>query len=130
VNLFFDEDTGTGLPKALKLLRLPSVEHVAYPGPSGPVRKGASDPEWIEFVGSQGYLALSQNRAILESDVERQAVVDAKAGIVFLGTGQERSWLVMRLLLNQWTWLVETYENVERPFAFHLSPRRRPTRLL
>ncbi len=130
MNLFFDEDTGTGLPKAVKLLRLPSVEHVAYPGPAGPLPKGTSDPDWIEFAGSHGYLALSQNRKILESDAERQAVIDAQAGIVFVGTGQERSWLVMRLLLNQWLWLLETHELVERPFAFHLLPRRRPVRLL
>lgn len=130
MNLFFDEDTGTGIPRAVRLLRLPSVDHVVYPGSAGPLPKGTSDPDWIAFVGSNDYLAFSQNRLILASDVEREAAIKARAGIIFVGTGQERSWLVMKLLLNQWSWVLDVHQQIARPFASHLSTAGRKERLL
>jgi len=120
VKIFFDEDNGTGIPKALLLLRIPGTD-VLYPGQSGRLRKGTSDPDWLRYVGAHRFLAFSQNRAILQNDAELQTLVAEKVGAVFLTTGQERSYRVMRLLLNGWEWLEEIDATQPRPFAYELT---------
>lgn len=119
---FFDEDNGTGIPRALVLLRMPDTE-VHFPSDKFQqvVRKGTPDAAWIPIAGFNGWLVVSQNKHMLENEAERALLVEHAVGAVFIETGRANSHLVMRLLLNKWEWLRLVDSTIERPFAFVLS---------
>jgi len=98
VRLFFDEDTGKGIPKALRLLGQTGIE---FPDRRGKIRERTADEDWLPFVGRGGYLLFSCNTAILETEGQRNILVRERVGAVFLTTGQARSMDVLRLILNE-----------------------------
>ncbi|HET7738320.1 MAG TPA: hypothetical protein VFK32_07085, partial [Tepidiformaceae bacterium] len=122
VNIFFDEDNGTGIPRALRLLRIPTAR-IYFPSnePGALIAKGAKDVERIPRVGREGWLVFSQNRAMLDNERELELLVQHRVGIVFLTNGNQRAHLVMRLLLNRWPWLESVDAGVNRPFAYLLT---------
>ncbi|MFN0148275.1 MAG: hypothetical protein ACKVT1_17380 [Dehalococcoidia bacterium] len=129
MRIFFDEDNGTGIPRALKLVRLPNAEiHYASNSDNQLVGKGTKDADWIPVVGARGFLLFSQNRTMLENEAERQLLIEHQVGAVFLATGRLRSFEVLRMLLNRWQWLELVDANIERPFAYIISAsgRARP----
>jgi PIN like domain len=119
VKLFFDEDNGTGIPRALQLIR-PSNDEVHYPSDKGHnlVRKGTKDRDWIPLAGRLGMLVFSQNKRMLENAEERRLLIEHRVGAVYLSNGNDRAFPVMRMLLNRWEWLVLVDSTVERPFAY------------
>ncbi len=119
MKVFFDEDNGQSLPRALLLLRAP-CEAITYPRKEGPVTRGTPDTSWLAWVGENGYLAVSQNRRILDVPDERAALERHAAGCIFLASGQWKAHEVARLLLNRWDWFRLVDVNEPRPFAYLL----------
>jgi hypothetical protein len=126
VTLFFDEDLGVSIPKALKLVGV-DVEWVSN---SRRIRKGTPDEEWIPAVGEAGYLVISCNKAIFKAQAQRQLLIDHRVRAVFLTSGEENRIDVLRVLLNKMPWLEEIDAKTERPFAFTLSINGRTKRVL
>lgn len=117
MKLFLDEDMGTGIPKALKLVKMP-CDSLVYPHASPPIRFGTSDTQWLEWVGDNGYLAISADRHILETPGEFDILVAHDVGIVFLDSGGYRSWQVLKWMINRWAWLDAIDRTETRPFAY------------
>ena len=122
MKVFLDEDNGTGIPKALRLVRAPAAQ-IVFPGndPGSVIRKGASDLEWLSWVGTNEFLAISQNTRLMDNPLERQHLVDVSAGVIFIGSGRQPSWKVLRLLLKRWEWLQQIDTHEPRPFALRLD---------
>lgn len=119
MNLFLDEDNGTGIPKALQLVK-PSGDTIYFPSNKNhqPIKRGAKDREWIPMVGELGWLVFSQNKWMINNEEERQLLVANRVGIVYLDTGTEPAFPVLRMLLNRWDWLRTLDADVSaRPFA-------------
>ena len=115
--LFCDEDIGSSVPQALKL-----VGCKVYSGTTSQYWRGQTDLQWLSAVGQKGWLVFSCNRKILEVPLERETLIKAQVGIVFLTSGQEFRRNVLFLLLKKWEWL-ETIDSTEpRPFAYYLYP--------
>lgn len=116
MNLVCDEDVGTGVPNALRL--------VGYTAKSlrGLGLGGKPDTLWLALAGKRKWLAFSSNKKILTVPVERQAIIDSKVGIIFLTTGIERTPNVLRLLLVKWNTLEILWETTEKPFVRFLTP--------
>ena len=108
--LFFDEDLGTSVPRALHLVGI-STEWVSS---SSRVRKGTPDEIWIPQVGELGFLVLSCNTAILKAQAQHELLIKHNVGAVFLTSGQERKADVLRLVLNKLHWLREIDGQVQR----------------
>lgn len=121
MKLFFDEDCGTRVPRALKDIGLP-VADIAYPTSSaaGPLPKGTSDSDWLKWVGNNGYLAISRNVRIMRKPDERAALLSAAAGAVFIDAGQEPVWKLLRRILDRFEWCIEIDRSERRPFAYRL----------
>jgi hypothetical protein len=122
VNIFFDEDTGTGVPLALKNVDVREVEYVSQKKKAR-IRKGTPDEDWIPWAGQNNYLVFSCNTGILEAEAQRELLIQERIGIVFLTSGQETKLQVLKLVLNKWQWLEQLWENEPRPFAFRISIR-------
>ncbi len=117
MKLFFDEDVGTGVPKALRNVGF-NCEWVAKRFQKKGIVKGTPDEVWIPYAGRKGLLVFSGNRQILESEAQRQLWIDNKVGGVFLTSGQEKKADMLLLLLRRMAWLEDIHANTRRPFAY------------
>lgn len=127
MKLFFDEDTGKGVPKALRALRVHGLV-VDYVG-GGTIPRGAPDEVWLPYVGQQGFLVISCNRGILMAEAQRGLLISERVGAVFLRSGEERKLNVLKLILNQWEWLQSIDIDEPRPFAYLITIAGRKARV-
>jgi hypothetical protein len=112
--LYCDEDVGTKVPKALKLVGLRAVPGVSKGGPSEP------DIQWLNRVGEKGWLGLSCNKNMLSVPEERDAITNNRVGIVFFTSGNLHPKDKLLLILRKWQWLETVDAAEEKPFAFYL----------
>jgi len=126
VILLCDEDVGTKVPKALKLVDIKNVKSMA----DSDFGLGKDDVEWLRDVDKRGWLAFSCNKKMLDVPRERDTIIAEKVGIVFLTSGQEYLQQVLRLLLNKWKWLEHIDQTTPRPFAYFLYPYGRTRKVL
>lgn len=115
--LLCDEDVGTGVPKALKLVGCNAMSL------HGLHMDGQPDTEWLTKAGQNHWLVFSCNKKILKVPIERDTIIREKVGIVFLINGSEYSRKVLRLLLGKWDTLELLWNTTDKPFARFLSPR-------
>lgn len=111
-----DEDIGTAVPDSLRSVGylIMSMAHRGW--------LGIDDEKWLRTAGRKGWLVFSANKKMLLVPHERQAIVDARVGIVFLTSGEERIDRVLWLLLHRWHWLEDWDRSEQRPFARFLTP--------
>jgi hypothetical protein len=121
---YFDENIGSNIPAALKLLGLRAI-----PGTSKKYGVGQDDQAYLKRAGQKGWLAVSANKRMLEVEDERETIISEKVGIVFLTDGQMRRPSLMLLLLRKWEWLEELDADETRPFAYYLYPYGRVRRV-
>lgn len=114
--LVFDEDCGTGIPKALWLIGYATHNFVELGW------SGKKDVEWLPWVGQNGWLLFSYNKKQLEVPTERNAIIDNRVGVVYLTSGEESAPKVLLLLLKKWGALELLDDGIERPFARFLHP--------
>lgn len=79
--LLCDEDVGTGVPRALSLVRYPA--HALYDCGLA----GTPDVHWLTIAGQGGLLIFSCDKKMLTVPRERQTILDENVGIVFLTSG-------------------------------------------
>lgn len=126
--LFFDEDVGSRLPRAVALIRLPGAT-VEYPGrPYGPLPLGAKDSEWLPRAGEGRWLVFSCNYHMLEVEAEFALIIQHKVGIVFAKSGSYQTWELMRMLIERWDWLRQLDDGEPRPFAYFAGLKGKPQR--
>lgn len=130
MKIFFDEDTGGGVPKALRALGVRNLT-VEWPRPdsSAPIKKGTYDEVWIRWAAQQGFLIFSCNIEIWKAEAQRNVLLNSRGPTVFLTTGQEKKFEVLRLVLNQWGWLEEVWSSRLRPIVYRLTIRGAKVRL-
>jgi hypothetical protein len=124
VKLLFDEDVGKGIPEALRHVGIRDVEYI---GRAPRLPKGTPDETWLPFAGQNGYLVFSFNTGILYAEGQRSLLISERVGAVFLTTGRARSVDVLRLILNEWSWLETIDVSTPRPFAYLLTLSGRKT---
>jgi len=134
VKILFDEDTGRGIPEALRTLDLPDatvdwVRHVFKKKiKRGEFKEGVKDEDWMPFAGKGGWLVFSCNKNLLNAEAQREMWISENIGGVFLTTGQERKREVMLLILRKWDWLQTVARHEPLPFAINLTLTGKATR--
>lgn len=116
-----DEDVGTGVPRALKLVGY-DARNIVDQGWAG-----KADTDWLTLVGQTEWLVLSCNKKMLLVQNERDTIIKQKVAVIFLTNGEEYSARILKLLLTKWSKLTALYETTPRPFARFLSPNGRIT---
>ena len=64
-----------------------------------------ADPVWIRDAGLHGWLALTQDQAILSRPLERAAVIEHAAGLVILEPGDAVNYDVLSFIIRRMEWL-------------------------
>jgi len=111
----------------------PKLYHLwTYPQPgSAPESQFASKRltrSGSPVAGKERWLVVSANRAILQTEAERQLWIDNQVGGVFLASGRVRAVDVLRLMLRRLSWLEHIDRTETRPFAFILPVAGQPKR--
>ena len=117
MKLFFDEDTGRGVPIALNAVGIKAD----YVGNKRRFRNGTADEIWLPVAGREGWLVFSCNKAILVAEAQKALFIEERVGAVFLTSGQERKLDLLRLILRKLDWLELIDREEERPFAFEIT---------
>lgn len=86
------------------------------------------DPVWIRDSGAHGWLALTQDQAILTRPQERAAVVEHAAGLVILEPGNAVNFDVLSFIIRRMNWLRMVNQEA-RPFIYRVHLRGRPRRV-
>jgi len=130
MKLFFDECVGTAVPQALRLV---NVDHVLYlQRQYARIIKQQGrldDVDWLRDAGRQKWLVVTEDLQMLEQPQERQAIIDANVGIVFVRAGNESRRDVLAFMLRRLRWF-EQIDLEERPFAYRTTLRSRPRRVV
>ncbi len=121
MRLFFDEDTGRGVPDALRAVGV-QCEYVSNRfAKRGGVPLETPDELWIPYAGRKRLLVFSCNKAILDAEAQRNLLISEKVGAVFLTSGQEKKIDLLLLVLKKLDWLSEIDEATPRPFAYTIT---------
>jgi hypothetical protein len=124
MKLFFDEDTGKGIPEALRALEIGQVDYLRRAFKKrirrGEFPNGVPDEAWIPYAGRGGFLVLSFNKAILETEAQRELWIAERVGGVFITSHKEKKREVMLLILKKWDWLETIDRHERRPFAYRM----------
>ena len=126
MKLFFDEDTGRGVPEALRAIGI-RCEYVSQNVQVGGVAKGTADEDWIPRAGQRRLLVFSCNQEILRAEAQRELWINANVGGVFLTSGQEKKRDLLLLILRRYEWL-EAIDETPRPFAYKVDIRGKARR--
>lgn len=78
ITYFTDRDLGQQFPDILSAAGIAVERHSAHFAPS------TRDEEWIAEVASQGWVAVSHDKAISRRPNERQAVLDARLALLIV----------------------------------------------
>ncbi len=122
--LYCDEDVGTKVPRALKLVGLRVIFAVSKGGTSEP------DIQWLARAGKKGWLGFSCNKNILNVPEENDTIISNNVGIVFLTSGNLHPKEKLLLVLRKWEWLETVDATEKKPFAFYLSPSGQTRKVL
>lgn len=117
--LLCDENVGTGIPKALRLVGY-QAKYLYQLGLAG-----RPDTEWLTVAGQNGWLVFSYDKKMLKVPSERETIIREKVGIIFLTSGTEHTAAVLKLLLSKWATLGLLWDTSRRPFVRFLSPNGR-----
>jgi ribosomal protein L34 len=117
LKLYCDEDIGTRVPKALKLVGLRAESAVSRGMISEP------DVQWLQRVGQKRWLGISCNKNVLQVPEERDAIITYKVGIIFFTSGNLTPKEKLLIILRKWDWMEQIDENETRPFAYHVNAK-------
>lgn len=133
MKLFFDEDNGTGIPKAVSLLKAPGLTDIQFPSNDrkfGKWPRGTPDGEWLPWAGRENYLVISQNSRILETPNEFALIEPNNVKIVFIENGHSTAWRVFQVIQSRWSWLADQWSGTgPLVWILALSGRAEPFRL-
>ncbi|MGH2878496.1 MAG: hypothetical protein ACRDK4_02680 [Solirubrobacteraceae bacterium] len=119
--LYVENGVGRSIASAINLFTAKHgvravFQHDIHPAMQRPQR---GDEWWIRDISGRGMAILTQDCAILESQGERQTVVDSGARVVALGNAQYDVWQKLRCLVTHWE-AVEEVLNGDGPSAVTL----------
>ena len=114
--LWCDENIGTAVPRALASVGYRAHALYDLGGASRP------DVDWLVQAGRERVVVFSCDKKMLKVPNEKQTIIDERVGIVFLTSGQEKTALVLKMLLSRWSRMEELDNTTPRPFARFVTP--------
>lgn len=122
MKLFFDENMGSGVPEALRLVGIREVNYVTNMFAGEHSAQGVADEEWIPRIGSD-WLVVSKDQQLLRRPAQLQLLAQHHLGIICITSATARSRDLLEFMLRRMAQLEEIDSQTPRPFAFRVSLR-------
>ena len=115
--LFFDKNTGTGIPKALRELKPPfKVEyHERH------FKKDEDDDRWLPVVGAKKWIVIGHDRKFHENQNELDAIKKYKIGCFYLWGAEATKWEKVKLFFKACDNIMLTAMSTKRPFIYSVK---------
>ena len=124
--LFFDRNIGTGIPKALQLLRMRDSEiqyHQAF------FSMATEDDRWLERVGEWGWIVIGQDYKFHLLPNELYSIKQHSVGAFYLAGAELPAWETMRIFARAYDKIIDAVERTSLPFVFWIDRNGRLTQL-
>ena len=123
MKLFFDENTGRGVPEALRLVGVVDVSYVTNmfrdEFDNG---QGVADEEWIPRIGDQ-WLVISEDQGLLRKPAQLRLLAAHRVGLICVTAPRASSRDLLAFMLRRMTQLEAIDATTPRPFAFKVALR-------
>ena len=86
-------------------------------------KANVSDTEWLEFVGSNGWVLITRDNRIRWRPAEIRALQEHKVGAFFLGGKNLKRCELIQQLVRNWPKMKELASTTTKPFVFTIPPR-------
>lgn len=131
MTLFFDATLGTRVARALGIVQAPNLRCITLADryrdtPTHGLE--VPDETWIRDSVSEHWLALTQDRHLVERRHEREAIIESKAGIIILQPGDALNYDVLSFIIRRSEWL-RRIDGEQRPFVYRVHMRGRPKKI-
>lgn len=115
--LFFDRDTGTRLPKALRLLKVSVCYHQEH------FAKNEPDDKWMPIVAQNQWILIGHDSKHHLKSNELYAVNQYNLGCFYLWGGNASRWEKMRCFARAYDRIMRAIEITKRPFIYRVGKR-------
>lgn len=118
LTFFFDRNFGTRLPKALAWVKPPvCIEwHQKQRFP-----QEMPDDEWLEIVGSRGWVVFSHDRKFHSEATETAAVQQHSIGCFYLPCANEPTWDKLTIFVRVFGRILKIVENQSPPYVYDVN---------
>lgn len=121
MKLFFDENIGYRVPKALRLVNVGDVDYLTeWFGIEGKPAQGVRDEDWIPAIGSS-HLVITLDQRLLRRPNQRKLLADYGVGLICVTSAHAPSKEMLLFVLRRLDRLEQLDSDTPRPFAFRVS---------
>ncbi len=97
VRFFVDENLGRNLVDGLRALGYENIEHIREHFEAGEL-----DEVWLRYVGQNGLVLITKDRAVRKNPKEKAALLEYKIVAFYLGGKQMGIKEISKQLINAW----------------------------
>ena len=123
MRLLFDENTGSGVPKALRLVGFDNVNYITNmfrdEFDNG---QGVADEQWIPRIGDH-WLVISEDQGLLRKPAQLRLLATHRVGLICITATRASSRDLLEFMLRRMTQLEAIDATTPRPFAFKVALR-------
>ena len=111
--IFFDRSIPKSVAEALKLVRS-DVRWL-----EDEFRHDVRDANWLQEIGSRGWLVIGRDRRIRYRPAEKQAIIDHRVGYFCITQDANPTrWEYLRLIVTTLDAMERLFATIERPFIY------------
>ena len=123
MRIFFDENTGRGVPEALRLVGFEDINYVTNMFRNEFANgQGVADEEWIPRIGDQ-WLVISEDQGLLRKPGQLQLLAAHRVGLICITAPRAQSRDLLAFMLRRMKQLEAIDATTPRPFAFKVALR-------
>ncbi|HEX9732147.1 MAG TPA: DUF5615 family PIN-like protein [Thermoanaerobaculia bacterium] len=117
MKFFIDNNLSEHLARGMKAFG-EDVEHLKDRFPAA-----TSDPEWLQYLGTQGILLITRDERVRWRPVELESLLRHKVGAFFLGGKNRNRCELIQQLVRNWSQMKDWASKTPRPFAMRVPPQ-------
>jgi PIN domain-containing protein len=138
--LYFDRNVGWRVPEALKLLGFNVIHHNTKrrllglketPQLKTLFAQNEKDDVWLQYVGQQGWLVLTQDRKFHRAgfEAELSAIKQFNVGCFYIWGAEHNKWQKMQALCRGLDGMITAAAMTSKPFIFDAERNGKLTRV-
>lgn len=121
--LYFDRCFGKSLPDLIRRAKPPfGVEYHHDPNNNFP--QNMEDDEWLNAVGSQGWIVFSHDRRFHSDGPSITAIRQHKIGCFYLSGASLPIWDKFRIFAKHYKRVEDIIRDTRKPFIYHVKTDR------